>query len=516
MSGCAKNQTNDKDLEALVITMPKTSEPDTGFDPIYGWACAEHVSEPLIQSTLIKTDADLNIECDLATTYVISDDAKQITFTLRDDVAFTNGDKLSAHDVAFTINSAKENAANPADFSSIEAANATDDDTCVVTLAKADNTVLYSLANLGIVPENSYDASTYGKNPIGSGRYKLDSWDKGRSATFVANENYYGDSPNIKKFTVLFLDEDASFAYAMAGDADVAYIPAKYSSQEVPDCHLLSVETNDSRGISLPTKTKKDATEQYGNISEYEGYELGCDVTADFAVRYAINLATNRQKLIENTMFGQAKSAYSVCDSLPWKSDSMKIETDVEAAKTTLNEAGWVKEEGSEYRSKEGRICEFDLYYAASDSDRQALAYAFADQMKAIGVKVNAIGKSWDEIYAHQYSDAVLWGWGNNSPSEVVSIIKSDGACNFSLSGNKGCDDLIDEAISKSDLNESFDLLKQAQSQQSPENASSWVWLANVNHCYFVKNGVNVAGQKKHPHGHGWSLVNNIDKWTVD
>ncbi len=518
LSGCSKDKNNETNSsegeETLVVTMPKTSEPDTGFDPIYGWACGEHVSDPLIQSTLIKADANMTITPDLATSYKISDDAKLITFYLRDGVLFSNGEKLSAYDVAYTINAAAANEANPADFSSIEVAEAIGDLACNVKLKKADNTVIYLLANVGIVPEKTYNSASYGSNPIGSGKYKLEGWDKGKSATFVANENYYGDEASIKRFQVLFLDDDASFAYAKSQSVDVAYIPAKYSNQEIENFKKLSVETVDSRGISLPTKSKSEAKQFCAGKKEYENYDLGNDVTCDFAVRYAINLALDKEQLIKNTLYGEAKSAYSVCDGLPWASESMKIECDVDEAKKVLDDAGWIQNDKDSDRSKNDVLCEFDLYYPMSDTDRQALAYAFCDQMKKIGIKVNVIGKSWDEIYAHQYSDAVLWGWGSNSPAELVSIIKSDGVCNFSLSSNANSDELIGKALSCSNLEESFTFLDEAQEMNCPQNSSSWIWLANVNHVYFVKNNLDVGEQNKHPHGHGWSLVNNIDKWS--
>ena len=41
--------------QSVVVTMPTTSEPESGFDPAYGWGAGEHVHEPLIQSTLVRT-----------------------------------------------------------------------------------------------------------------------------------------------------------------------------------------------------------------------------------------------------------------------------------------------------------------------------------------------------------------------------------------------------------------------------------------------------------------------------
>ena len=51
----------------VVVSMTVNSEPAAGFDPLFSWGCGEHVHEPLIQSTLITTDADLNFVNDLAT-----------------------------------------------------------------------------------------------------------------------------------------------------------------------------------------------------------------------------------------------------------------------------------------------------------------------------------------------------------------------------------------------------------------------------------------------------------------
>ena len=48
----------------------------------------------------------------------------------------------------------------------------------------------------------------------------------------------------------------------------------------------------------------------------------------------------------------------------------------------------------------------------------------------------------------------------------------------------------------------------------APKGAATWAWIANVDHLYFKREGLDVAHQKPHPHGHGWSLVNNVDTWS--
>ena len=64
----------------------------------------EHMHEPLIQSTLTVTEADLSIGYDLATDVETSEDGMTWTVTIRDDAKFTDGEALTAEDVAFTYN----------------------------------------------------------------------------------------------------------------------------------------------------------------------------------------------------------------------------------------------------------------------------------------------------------------------------------------------------------------------------------------------------------------------------
>ena len=88
---------------SVVVVMDPSSEPEAGFDPAYGWGAGEHVHEPLIQSTLTVTNTDLTIGYDLATAYGASEDGLTWTVEIRDDVKFTDGEPLTAEDVAFHL-----------------------------------------------------------------------------------------------------------------------------------------------------------------------------------------------------------------------------------------------------------------------------------------------------------------------------------------------------------------------------------------------------------------------------
>ncbi len=490
--------------------MNTDSEPAAGFDPLVAWGCGEHVHEPLIQSTLIATDENLEFVNDLATEYSSSDDGLTWYFTIRDDVVFSDGEPLTAADVAFTINGIIESEAAQADLTMVSEAVATDDTHVELYLVKPYNALLYTLAVVGIVPEHAYDED-YGANPIGSGRYLLEQWDQGQQVILRANPSYYGTAPTMERVVVVFMSEDAALAAVRAGQVDIAYTSATYSDQNVDGFELLACETVDSRGISLPT-ISSGATRQDGTVS----YEAGNDVTSDVALRRAINCGVDRSTMIEHVLNGYGTPAYSVCDSSPWGSPDMEVGYDREAALSLLEGAGWeLGDDG--VRRRAGVAAAFDLYYASTDSVRQALAAEFANQMAELGIEVSIHGASWDDIYPHEFSSPVLWGWGSNSPIELYELTYSSGWGNYACYESETVDAYLDEALATPQIEDSYELFQKAQwdgtEGVAPQGAATWVWLVNVDHLYFKRTNLDVAAQKPHPHGHGWSLVNNVDTW---
>lgn len=492
---------------SVVVTMPTTSEPESGFDPAFGWGAGEHVHEPLIQSTLVRTTKELGIENDLATRYSCSDDGLTWTVKIRDDVKFTDGEPLTAEDVAFTYNNCRDNS-SVNDFTMLKEAVAVDDTTVEFHMNEAYSIWPYTMAIVGIVPEHAYDEN-YGQNPIGSGRYIMKQWDKGQQVIFEANPDYYGEEPKIKKMTVLFMEEDAALAAAMAGQVDVAHTAASYSDQAVDGYSLFSVETVDNRGFNLPCVPR----------TEKDGIVYGNDLTADVNVRRAINLAIDRDEMIENVLNGYGTKAYSVCDKMPWYNEDSVVEYDLDAAKALMEEAGWTEGEDG-IREKDGQKAELTLMFSNGDSVRQALAEDTSNQLKELGIDVTTEGVGWDTAYDRAQSDALVWGWGAHTPMELYNIyhtMKDTGSAEYSPYANETVDQYMDEALQSSDLEESYELWKKAQwdgtTGLTQEGDIPWIWLCNIDHLYFVKDGLKIADQKLHPHGHGWSIVNNVDQW---
>ena len=499
-----------QDTSSVVVAMGPTSEPEAGFDPAYGWGAGEHVHEPLIQSTLTVTNTDLTIGYDLATEYGASQDGLTWTVKIRDDVSFTDGEPLTAEDVAFTYNTVKE-ASSVNDFTMLDYAEAVDDTTVLFHMTRPFSIWPYTMAVVGIVPEHAYDSATYGSNPIGSGRYILKQWDRGQQVILEANPDYYGEAPKMKRVTILFMEEDAAFLAAQAGEVDVAYTSATYSDQQVEGYSLASYASVDNRGFNLP------AVEE---TKDQEGRTVGNDFTADVLVRRAINIGVDRQEMIDHVLNGYGSPAYSVCDQLPWYNEASQVEYDPEEAAALLDQAGWTLGEDG-VREKDGQKAELHLLYATGDSVRQALAADFAGQMEELGISCTTEGVGWDTAYDRALADPLLWGWGAHTPMELYNIyhtMEGTGTAQYSPYSNETVDTYMDQALASPDLESSYELWQKAQwdgaAGVTQEGDIPWVWLGNIDHLYWGRDGLQVAEQKVHPHGHGWSVVNNVDQWT--
>ena len=502
-----KTETDTDTEDSVIVVMGPTSEPESGFDPAYGWGAGEHVHEPLIQSTLTVTKPDLSIDYDLATDMQVSEDGMAWTVTIRDDVFFTDGDPLTAEDVAFTYNTVKADS-SVNDFTMLKEAVAVDEKTVEFRMERPYSIWPYTMAIVGIVPEHAYGPA-YGENPVGSGRYLMKQWDKGQQIIFEANPDYYGEAPKMKKVTVLFMDEDAAYSAVMAGQADLAYTAASYSDQAVDGYDLLSFETVDNRGINLPAAPAS---------ADAEGNPMGNDLTDDVRVRRAVNIGIDREEMIQNVLNGYGTAAYSVCDRMPWYNDAAQVSYDPEGAAALLEEAGWLPGPDG-IREKDGVRAELNILYSAGDSVRQALAADTQNQLKKLGIDASIEGVGWDTAYTRAQAEPLMWGWGAHTPMELYNIYHTleGGSAEYSPYSNEKVDQYMDEALAATSLEESYELWKKAQwdgeTGITQQGDIPWIWLCNIDHLYWAKEGLHVADQKLHPHGHGWSIVNNVDQW---
>ena len=495
------------DKEQVIIAID--SEPESGFDPCLGWG---HGISPIIQSTLIKFNADMEIVNDLATSYEISDDGLTYKFEIRNDAKFTNGETVKPSDVAFTFNTAK-NSNSLVDLTFVDKCEI-QENKIVFILNKPMSTFINTIASIGIVPEHAY-SDDYALNPIGSGPWKLVQWNKGEQIILEANENYYAKVPNIKKAVIVFMDENAAFAAANAGAVDVALTSAAHAINKIDQMQIQALKTIDNVGILLPVNMET-------GIKTDRGDAIGNNVTANKSIRKALAYCMDRDQIAQNAANGFADPAFSENDGMPWNNPEIKINTDVEKAKKILADDGWQDLDNDGILEKGDLKAEFNCYYPSGDSLRQSIGMAAAQQAKNIGIKINIEGLSWDEISKKMFSNAVIMSWGDSNPFTSYLLFHSSNKLNYDYYNPEGFDSLqinkyLEQALNATTSEQANEFWKKAQwdgtTGTSMLGEVPWVWLVNIRHIYYVKDGLDIGNQSLHPHGASWPLVKNLDEW---
>ena len=507
------SSTQRADDELVVAAYSHGGEPEAGFDPILGW---NYLAEPLIQSTLLKMTPNMTYENDLATSWQANDDFTKYTVKLRDDVKFTDGSKLDAEDVAFTYNTAATTGASELDFTSLENATVKDANTVEFELNRPDSTFVDKLAYLGIVPSDSYNNETYGQEPIGSGPYKFVQWDKGQQVILEKNTEYYGKQPEFNKLTILFEQNDAAFNAAKNHEVDVAAVPLAYANESIEGYDMKLLDTIDVRGLSLPVVPNTGETTEDGNA-------MGNNVTADKAIREALNYGINRTAIAEGALNGFGYPNFDgIAHQLPWANKEVnEIEDgDVKKAKEILKEGGWEDTDGDGIVEKDGMKASINVYYSSDASERQAIAVTIGEQAKEFGIEVNATGSNWDEMDAIKNTDPIVWGFGSTDPSTLMSEYYGDyagqGYSNPALVNNSAVNSHIDNAMKmdrESSYSEWSDVSWDGNTGISPLGDSAWLWAGEIKYGYFVDDSLDISEDTALLQPHGGDIFSNIYDW---
>ena len=483
------------------LTIAVGEAPEAGFDPVQGWA---DLGAPLFQSTLLARNEDLSSRSDLAEAVELSDDGLRWTITLRKGLRFSDGSPLGARDVAYTFLATKAGV-NARDMSMMTDAVVLDERRLEIMLSKPWISFADAFYTLGIVPADRHGAG-YGRNPLGSGPWRLTHWAEGEQLIAEPNPFYHGKAPNFSKLTLLLGAPELGLAAARAGQVHLAVLPATMADLQVDGFTRLSLPSVDVRGISLPLSMPN------------EDGSIGHAVTADPAIRQAINLGLDRQSLIEVALNGMGQPAIGPVDALPWSGREV-FKTDIEAANAILEASGWLRPEGKPKapRERNGMKAAFRLNYPASDPVRQAMAEAFALLMRPLGISVEPKGGSWEALDRVLHSEPVLFGFGSLSPDLIYDLFASErqrsGYRNPNSYATEEVDQLLAQAQAAPSLQASYPYWADAQRLAGVEGDNAWAWLATLDHLYLVDDCLQLGPQALQPHGHGWPILATIENW---
>lgn len=495
-----------------VVAYVGTNIFEGSLDPVKG---AMSYAYPFTNNALLKVNTDSVYVGDLATGWEIAD-ALTYRFTLREGVRFSDGSDFTAEDVVFTYETVQKNQANneTVDLTRLESVTAVDDYTVEFKLREPYSPFFDIIAMLQIVPSDSYDSTLFDTAPIGTGAWKVAQYDTNQQIILEVNEHYFGEVPALETVTLVYMDDIAAFAAAQSGQLDIVMVGAGYATEKIEGMKLEALETMDVRNISLPVRPVQTATNAKG-----EERVIGNAVTSDAAVRKALAIGIHRKDIIRDAFNGVGKPAVHFTDNLVWASTEVYEDEQTREAMQILEDAGWSDLNGDGIREKNGQDCTFEVYAAGGDEDRYRLAVALAENALQLGIQIEAKTCSWDEAALLQYTQGIVWGWGQYSPtvlnaqynSKLFQVGPYDNVVGYE---NAKVDAKIEEAISAVSQEEAIAAWKEVQKMADAEYP--YLYLVNIEHCYFVNEhlDISVDTQIPHPHGHGSPIICNMTDWA--
>ncbi len=487
---------------------------DGSLDPVKGGFSYGY---DFISSGLVRVNPEAGYEGDLAERWEVSEDALAYTYYLKQGIQFHDGSGFSAEDVVFTYETVMGNQGQngEVDLSKVEKVEAVDEYTVKFTLKEPFSPFLDSTAQLGIVPKEGYRSEAFDQMPIGTGPWKVVQYDAGQQLIVEANESYFEGAPEIKRVTFVDMDNEAAFSNAKSGQLDVVMVQPSYAAESVAGMHMEKLETMDVRNISLPCREPGTFTNVNG-----EQVKVGNAVTSDVSVRKALAIGVDRRQIIENAFHGVGKPAEGWTGNLIWGNTAEYEDAQTEEAKRILEENGWKDTDGDGIREKNGVECAFEVYTPADEQDRYMLAAAAAESVKEFGISMEVKQATWDEIVEKTYTQGAVWGFGQFSPMVIDNQFQSghftvQAYANPSGYENPEVDSLIGEAISANNQEDAVAAWKKAQEAYAKDYP--YLYLANIEHCYFISDrlDISVDTQIPHPHGHGMPIICNMKDWKI-
>lgn len=412
--------------------------------------------------------------------YEYNEDGTVITITIKPDLKWSDGEPLTAEDVAFSFTYE----ANNPEGNGLVSAEATDDTTVVLTYSAAQYTTEFQrLGSTYILPEHIWKdvtdfANFANEEPVGSGAYVVDKTTS-ESYTLVANENYRdADKLGVKKVQYIAVDNNQTAQDLLAaGELD-------WTGMFIPN-----PDDATANGAIDWVNTPQDPTVLY----TCSNADLGCTgPQTDVAVRQALNVAIDRATIKDKAFVGLTGDISPTYALLPrdekWVADSANEVSPQEAnaaeAGKILEAAGYVKD--GDFYAKDGVPLELTLTSVDGWTDYNDAAKLIAEQAAAAGIKITPSTVQWQEFSDSRQGgefQLIVGGmigtsvadpfqiyrdWFGGSAVQSTSPVGTEvpaGRWNFSRYDNPTVDAAIQAAISTNDEAEKKELYGTIQTE---------------------------------------------------
>jgi peptide/nickel transport system substrate-binding protein len=387
----------------------------------------------MVFDRLIGVDKNFSPIPELALSWSPNDDLTEWTIALREGVKFHDGSDFNADDVVYSVNRMIDpefDSPVRAVLGVIESATAVNPYTVQLKLQSGEADLPSLLADYRalMTPENSQE--TIGKTPIGTGPFRMETFDPEGTTVLLANEDYFFGKPELSKIEIITFADSQSAAQALSGNqVDLLLAIDGKTSSIFEDESKFSIQT-------IPS----------GDWNAID-FRIDQEPFSDPRVLKALRIAADRQ-VIADTVLGVGGGVVA-CDTPVWSADPYRwngdCAKDVEGAKLLLAEAGF----------PDG--IDIDVYTSDVEVHMVELVEAYQQEVKDAGIRVNIkmvdASGFWDDVWMKE--SAFVDSWGQRPAAQVLNeVYRSTAAWNPTGMADPTLDAMLDEARSTKDLSE--------------------------------------------------------------
>lgn len=488
----AKEASGEKHMNLGSTGYFSTSSADPAAD-YNGW----YESMMGIFEGLYRLDYDFNPQPYLAESYETPDDLTWV-FTLRDDVTYHNGEKMTAEQVKACLERTIEinaRALSQIPIASVEA----DGQKLTIKTDSPVPSMLGDLCDPLWVIYYTGDDCEYEKMPYGTGPFAITKYEQGVVTSVKAYDGYWGGKAKIDTADFLVVgDNDALTMALQSGEVDLVVNPS-------------------SSALSLFSDTSKYTTDMVtGSRATTLHFNLNHDCVKDINVRNAISMCIDRDSYCNVIVNGTAEPSYGIFSSaMPYGgTDALNLTIDSfdpEGAKALLEKAGYKDTDGDGILDKGGVKLEMTIITFASRKELSSFCDALQSQLNEIGIKLNIeVLESTSDAQAAGDFDLCLSSFAmapTSNPSYFFNNRVVEGA-----SGNTGgySNDKVNKLASE--LNSEFDTAKRTELTKEicQELVNDSYYLVFAHQKFIMVYSNSIRNFKTHP-GEFYLMDNQVD-----
>jgi peptide/nickel transport system substrate-binding protein len=441
--------------DPITLIVGYTQPPNT-MNPLKGLLTQEYeafsIMYPLLfnfdKDSLVATADEQSIAAELPTTDNggISADGLTYTIKIRDGYTWTDGEPITAGDVAFTYNLIlDDHFSNFTNYLPYVDSITAPDDTTLVWKTTKPSVAPFVPPWISILPEHIWgelgdkDAIKAFDNypdPVVAGPFTLTDWQKGESMTFEKVPNSYAGEPTIDRVIYQFFQNTETMVQALKqGTIDFAeQIPADLFDSLASDPNITR---NVGAGLSFSHFSFNQCfvqkyCHQPNSLADPQA------AVKDIQVRTAVAMAINKDQLVERVLKGYGSPGTTPVGPTQafwhWDPDGDAIGWDIDGANQVLDDAGYQDTDGDGVRNMPGggENLEWKFVLPNDNQDRVKAAELISGWLKQIGIsadpEVLTVAKMTDVWYANDY-DVQMWGWGPDPDPDFILSTYTTNQC---------------------------------------------------------------------------------------